>query len=65
METNKQIAIIGYGFVGKATEYFLHWCKPETDISKILTGKIRYFLKLRTQQTRPNRPWKEEEFELK
>mgnify|MGYP001162308537 CR=1 FL=1 len=33
MEKNTRVGIIGYGFVGKATEYFLHWCKPETDIS--------------------------------
>ena len=33
MARNTKIAIIGYGFVGKATEYFLHWCKPETEIA--------------------------------
>ena len=26
------VAIVGYGFVGQATEYFLHWYKPETTI---------------------------------
>ena len=32
METNKQIAIIGYGFVGKATEYLFDRFYPGTDI---------------------------------
>jgi len=32
METNKRIAIIGYGFVGKATEYLLDYYYPGTDI---------------------------------
>lgn len=32
MERNKQIAIIGYGFVGKATEYLFDMFYPGTDI---------------------------------
>ena len=32
METNKQIAIIGYGFVGKATEYLFDRFYPGIDI---------------------------------